>query len=258
MSSPPPPVLYEETEGTARITLNRPRRGNALSPSLLRGVLEAVDAAEASPSVRAVVLGASGRFFCTGMDLSAEAQREVRGDTAAFTALFLKACERLRSLSKPLVASVQGPALGGGIVLIFLADVRLMAPAAYVQFSEARRGLVPAMISTFIVPQLGAFRSRELFMTGRRVPADELLRMGALTAVGAVDALVPEYCAHLLASAPRASAACKRLVAFVDSHAHEDNVREARRVFAECVRGDEARYGTECFRARATPDWSKL
>ena len=257
------PVLYREQGGVAHITLNRPRRGNAMNMAVVEGVVAAVERAEAAASVRVVVLAGAGKYFCTGMDLSASAQRGVRGDTAAFTAAFLGMCGRLQAMAKPLVARVHGPALGGGIVLLFLADVRLMAHDAYLQFSEAKRGLVPAMISTFIVPQIGAFHARELFLTGRRLPAARCDRLGMLTEVASppgrtLDGLVGEYCAHLLSSAPRASAACKRLVDFVAAHGHAENLEEARRVFSDCVRGDEAKYGTQCFREKRQPDWSTL
>jgi methylglutaconyl-CoA hydratase len=105
---------------------------------------------------------------------------------------------------------------GGGVVLVFLADVRIFSPTAWIQFSEVKRGLLPAMISCYIVPSLGPFLSKELMITGRRVDAKRCYEMGFVTAVGGSEEefhqLCNQYIGMIKTSAPEAVRMCKELV----------------------------------------------
>lgn len=96
-------------------------------------------------------------YPCAGMDLSGQNQKAMGTDAAKKASAFVDFCNLLKNYPLPVIARVNGPALGGGAVLLFLADVRIMVETAYVQFAEVKRGLLPAMISCFIVPSLGMY-----------------------------------------------------------------------------------------------------
>jgi enoyl-CoA hydratase/carnithine racemase len=118
------------------------------------------------------------------------------------------------------------------------------------------------MISTFIVPQLGPFLSKELFLTGRTVQPHRAVAYGFVTAVAAdtaaLDVLTRQYCDMLLDSAPRAMALVKALVDFETTHSRAENLVEAQRVFSVCMHSDEAKHGLAAFRRRQKPNWSVI
>lgn len=184
VSNTPHSVLYAVESHVARIVMNRPTKGNAFNPEMILAMQEAFRRAVQDADVRAILLTGAGKYFCTGMDLSSSNQDSLNQggkDSQIGSAGFIDLCNQIRDCPKPVVAAINGPVMGGGNGLLFCCDIRLAPPNAWFQFSEVKRGLVPAMISTFIVPQLGLFHSRELFITGRRLPAARALQIGFLT-----------------------------------------------------------------------------
>ncbi|ELR17110.1 enoylCoA hydratase/isomerase, putative [Acanthamoeba castellanii str. Neff] len=168
--------------------------------------------------------------------------------------------ERFRNCTKPLIARINGPALGGGWGLVFTADIRVATKDAWFWFAEVKRGLVPAIISAYIVPQIGAFRAKEYMLTGKKMSAQKAYELGFVSALveneQELDAKVNEYVEELLSSAPTAMADIKHLVNHVSSHSHEDNLNEVEKVFGKMVHSEEALYGMSCFAQKKKPDWA--
>ncbi|KAJ3075193.1 hypothetical protein HDU98_008919 [Podochytrium sp. JEL0797] len=129
------------------LSLNNPKRANALTSQMCNQLLEALDAAEKDPSVRVVVLTGEGKYFSAGMDLA----RASDGSNAPFDAA-MAVFRRIKDFPKPTIGRVNGPALGGGVGLLFSTDIRIAVDHAFIQLAEVKRGLIPAIISLVIVP----------------------------------------------------------------------------------------------------------
>ncbi|KAG0250233.1 EnoyL-CoA hydratase [Actinomortierella ambigua] len=266
-------VLYSTQGAVATITLNRPKRGNALSSDMvtLFGLL--VQRAIDDPAVRVIVVTANGKYFCTGMDLTGgggvsshanntylgnEKEETKEEETATTPSLF----QLLRKAPKPTIAKINGPALGGGVGIVFACNIRVVHPSAYFSMPEVHRGLIPAMISEVIVPQLGPFLSKQYMLTGERVPADEALRVGFVSAVvgkedDALDKKTQEYLDLLLQGGPGALRDVKALVDVIDSRGGdpEASSKYVREAFVKMVTSEEAAHGIGAFASRKKPNW---
>ncbi|KAF9585690.1 EnoyL-CoA hydratase [Lunasporangiospora selenospora] len=251
-------VLYSKQGAVATITLNRPKRGNALSGTLVNLFLDILNGAIDDPSVRVIVITGNGKYFCTGMDLTPQGDTSSATDPVAMTQSMFSALSRS---PKPTIARVNGPALGGGVGIFFSCNFRIAQSSAYFSMPEVHRGLIPALISEVIVPQLGAFRSKQYMLSGERVTAQEGYRVGFVTAVvedqEALDRAVQEYVNLLLMGGPNAMRNIKDLVDAVDSRGGDPTftpqyVREA---FGKMITSDEAAHGIGAFASREKPNW---
>jgi methylglutaconyl-CoA hydratase len=205
-------ALRIEQEGPVlRIALARPERRNAFDAALIAELADAfADVGEA----RAVVLAGEGESFCAGADVewqrsSIDLSYEENVEDAARLYRMLRAVD---SCPAPVVARVQGFALGGGSGLVACADVAVASPQAVFGFSEVRLGIIPAVISPFVLAKIGA-AARRYFLTGERFGADTALRIGLVNEVAAdLDEAVERVVAELLAGGPEAVRAAKKLI----------------------------------------------
>ncbi|PYU10058.1 MAG: enoyl-CoA hydratase [Acidobacteria bacterium] len=190
----------------AAITLNRPEKRNAISTEMIEELLAALEEAEASPA-RVVILTGAGKAFCSGMDLDALAALASKRMARMF--------RRLWSYSKPLIAAVNGPAIAGGCGIATLCDFTLAVPEAKFGYTEVRIGFIPAIVSVFLIRQIGEKRARDLLLTGRIFDAEEAQRMGLVTEVVSREELMDiarELAGALVAASPTSLARTKRLL----------------------------------------------
>ena len=190
-------ILHEVVDGVLTITLDRPEKLNAFTPTMMRELIDAFDRADADDAVRAVIVTGAGRAFCAGADLSggggtfdntARDTLETHRDGGGLVAL------RIFESKKPVIAAINGPAVGVGITMTLPMDVRLASTAARMGFVFARRGIVPEACSSWFLPRVvGISRAAEWVYTGRIFSAEEAL------AGGLVSRIVPP--ADLLATA---------------------------------------------------------
>src|SRR5919197_5097333 len=184
-------ILLEVSEGVAVVTLNRPERLNAYTPTMGRELAEAFAACDADDAVRAIVVTGAGRAFCAGADLArggASFDREAAGEYRATPPD--RPWEKPRraivpwDVRKPIIAAIDGPAVGVGATLPLQWDIRLAGESARIGFVFVRRGVVPEALSTWIMPRLvGMARAAELLLTGRIVDAREALALGIVSRV---------------------------------------------------------------------------
>jgi enoyl-CoA hydratase/carnithine racemase len=191
-------IRYEVGEGIATITLNRPEKLNAVTSALIQELIAAFEAADGDDAVRVVIVTGAGRAFCAGADLSAgtqtfdgarrgrpQADGEHR-DGGGLVAL------RIYDLKKPVIAAINGPAVGFGITMTLPMDIRIASSEARIGFVFARRGVVPEACSTWFLPRLvGLQRAAEWVYTGRVFDAAEALAGGLVSRVVAPAALLP-------------------------------------------------------------------
>lgn len=194
----PTQIAYEVAAGVATITLDRPDQLNAFTPTMQEELIAAFDAADADPEVRAVVVTGRGRAFCAGADLSQAGGETFAGggeghrDGGGLVTL------RMFRSTKPVIAAINGAAVGVGATMTLPMDVRLAADTARIGFVFARRGITPEAASSWFLPRIvGISRALEWTMTGRILPAAEALEGGLLRSVHPADELLPA--AHALA-----------------------------------------------------------
>jgi methylglutaconyl-CoA hydratase len=231
-----------------RVTLARPERRNAFDAELIAELTEAfADVGDA----RAVVLAGEGPSFCAGADI--EWQRsaiDLSYDENVGDAMRLyRMCETIDRCPAPVVARVQGFALGGGSGLVACSDVAVAAPDTSFGFSEVKLGIIPAVISPFVLPKLGA-HARRYFLTGERFDADTALRIGLVEEVAPdLDAAVDRLLAELLSSGPQAAREAKRLIR------ERPQGEQTAQIAARLRAGDEGQEGLRAFLEHRTASW---
>jgi methylglutaconyl-CoA hydratase len=248
-------ALRVERDGdVVRVTLARPEVRNAFDAGLITELAEAfVDVGKA----RAVLLAGEGQSFSAGADVEwmrAAADLSYDENLADATAL-RRMLEGIDGCPAPVVARVQGHALGGGCGLVACSDVVVAADDAVFAFSEVKLGIVPAVISPFALAKIGRSAARRYFVTGERFGAATALRLGLVHEVvpaAELDAAVERVLAELRSAGPRAARAAKRLVL----DAPLDGQETARRI-AERRTSAEGQEGLRAFLERRRPSWSE-
>src|SRR3989440_466847 len=204
-------VRIERDGGVLRITLAKPERRNAFDAEL---IAELYDAFADVGDARAVVLAGDGPSFCAGADVEWQrASIDLSYQENVEDALRLyRMCERVDRCPAPVVARVHGYALGGGSGLVACADIAVAARDATFGFSEVKLGIVPAVISPFVLPKIGA-HARRYFLTGERFDAETALRIGLVHEIaGDLDHAVAQVVGELLTAGPHAVREAKRLI----------------------------------------------
>jgi len=190
-------ILYSVSDSILTITLNRPDRLNAFTERMCRELLDALDRADGDDAVRVVIFTGAGRAYCAGADLGsggdtfdspargrAESIAEHRDGGGLVTL-------RIYDLKKPVIAAINGPAVGVGVTMTLPMDVRLASTAARMGFVFARRGITPEACSSWFLPRVvGMSRATEWVYTGRVFPAEEALAGGLVSRVVAPDELL--------------------------------------------------------------------
>jgi methylglutaconyl-CoA hydratase len=226
--------------GVLTVTLADEENRNALSSALVGELVTALDAADADPAVRVVVLTNSGRVFCAGADLSERSS----GDKPRVKVDAADLFSRFRRSPKVYVGRIAGHCVAGGMGLAAAMDLSVAIDDAKFGFTEVRRGLAPAMISVLCLPRMRPADAARLGLVNRAVPADEL------------DDVVDGFVADLLAGGPDALAATKQLLVRVPGMPIEEAFAWTAELSAELFRSDEAQEGMRAFLEKRSPDWA--
>lgn len=254
-------LVERDARGVARVILNRPELHNAFNETLIAQLTEALETLGADPTVRIVILGAAGKSFSAGADLNwmkamaSYGEAENLADARALARLM----RTLDRLPKPTLARVQGSAFGGGVGLIACCDMAVAVESASFSLSEVRLGLIPAVISPYVVAAMGERAARRWFLTAERFPAAEAWRNGLVHEVveeGQLDAQIESIVRSLLANGPGAVAEAKDLIFAVGRRPLEDAVIEdtARRI-ARLRAGPEGKEGVAAFLDKRRAAW---
>lgn len=250
-----------DADGRATLTLNRPEVANAFDERLIAALRQTLHEVEADDRVRVVVLQGSGSHFCAGADL-AMMRRAAAAEASANQADALALGELLQTLdrlAKPTVALVRGAAYGGGIGLVAACDIVLAADTARFCFSEVRLGLIPAVISPYVVAAIGPRATRRYFLSAERFDAAEARRLGLVHETSSPEKLGQSAAAlidSLLDNGPEAMAAAKRLVAqVVWAPIGEELIADTAGRLAERRASAEGREGLAAFLEKRPPSW---
>ncbi|MEW5888521.1 MAG: enoyl-CoA hydratase/isomerase family protein [Pseudomonadota bacterium] len=255
-------VLVEVDRGVGIVTLNRPDRHNAFDDALIAELTGALEDVRHDRRVRVVVLSSTGKSFCAGADLNwmkraagyspEESQRDA-----------MNLANLLRSLGempKPTVARVQGPAYGGGVGLVAACDIAIATFDAQFALSEVKLGIIPAVISPYVIAAIGERKARRYMLTAERFSAAEGYRIGLLHEIvpgeEELDEAIGEIVNSLLACSPNAQGECKALIKAVANKPIDDAVvADTAARIARVRASDEGREGMAAFLEKRKPSW---
>jgi methylglutaconyl-CoA hydratase len=244
------------------ITMNRAEKHNAFDDVIIHDLTEALRAMEAEDGVRVVVLSAAGKSFSAGADLhwmrrmASFSKEENRRDAMGLAALM----RTLAHLRKPTVARVQGAAYGGGVGLVACCDVAVASNKATFSFSEARLGLIPAVISPYVIAAIGERAARRYFLTAERFDAAEAWRLGLVhelaTTEGDLDEKVGRIVDALLAGSPAAHRESKELIRAVAARpVTSELIQDTADRIARLRSSPEGREGISAFLEKRRASW---
>jgi methylglutaconyl-CoA hydratase len=254
-------ILVTDVDRVRMITLNRPERRNAMTPEMQRELIQAMEEAAAS-NCSVVVFAGAGDAFCAGLDLSAlqgmndKSAAEHTEDAERIARLF----RTLYELPKPTIAAVHGAAIAGGTGLATMCDFTLAVPGAKFGYTEVKIGFVPAVVSAFLVLQIGEKPARDLLLTGRIFTSEEAARLGLVNEVVDAEKLTArtlELVGMLRANSPEAMAATKRLLRAQNKAWLDMALAEALAANAEARGTHDFREGVAAFLEKRKPVWGR-
>ncbi|CAM3748780.1 enoyl-CoA hydratase/isomerase family protein [Polaromonas hydrogenivorans] len=258
--------MYETLEiehngPVATIWMNRPEVFNAFNEQLIADLSDACSVLDADQTVRVVVLAGRGRHFSAGADLNWMKRASAYGEAENLedSRRFARMLHALSEMSKPTIARVQGAALGGGTGLAAACDMAVASADAVFSTSEVKFGIIPSVISPYVLRAIGPRHALRYFQSAERISADRALLIGLVSEVTPVDALdagIATLIDALIAGAPQAQKAAKDLIAAVNGRTIDDVVIEetAQRIARQRAT-DEARDGIVAFLEKRTPAW---
>jgi methylglutaconyl-CoA hydratase len=253
-------ILTLAYEGAvALVTLNRPDKRNAISYELIDELLRVLRDVNASDASILILTGA-GKAFCSGMDLdnlraiTSRSEQENLADSQSMARMF----RTLYEFPKVTIAAVNGPAIAGGCGLATLCDFTLASTDAKFGYTEVRIGFIPAIVSAFLVRQVGEKQARDLLLTGRIIGAEEAYRLGLATEMVPPEQLLQrarELAADLLQNSPASLLATKRLLSNYSVAPLNDQLAAAVQENARIRTTDDFREGVNSFLEKRKPNW---
>jgi methylglutaconyl-CoA hydratase len=253
-------LILSESEGIALLTLNRPDKRNAISYELIADLQKALEAVEKSASQVLIITGA-GKAFSSGMDL--ENLKSLIGrtpeqnveDSRTMAQLF----RSIYDFPKPTIAAVNGAAIAGGTGIATICDFTLATQEAKFGYTEVRIGFVPAIVSNFLVRQVGEKHARDLLLTGRIFSADEALRLGLVNEIVDPDRLLPrayELARTLMENSPASLRATKELLSQTVNEELDRGLETSIEENARIRQTHDFREGINAFLEKRKPRWS--
>jgi methylglutaconyl-CoA hydratase len=251
-----------DADGNATVVLNRPEVHNAFDPEMVDALTATLRKLESDDKVRAIVITGAGASFCAGADIeymkkSARFSREQNADNARATALML---QTLHGLEKPTVACVRGAARGGGVGLVSACDIAIAERGATFRLSEVKLGIVPAMISPFVIAAIGERHAHRFMLSGEEFDSAEAFRIGLVHDIceePELNALVGRMLANLYSSGPKAVVSAKKLIAEVAGARVDDALMDKLSQRIAGIRTTpEAQEGLSAFLEKRKTAWS--
>ncbi|MBW3564686.1 MAG: enoyl-CoA hydratase/isomerase family protein [Acidobacteria bacterium] len=251
-----------EREGVVTIELQRPEVHNAFNDTLIREMLELFDGFDGRDDLRAVVLRGSGKNFCAGADLNWMASmvdydrsQNIR-DSAGLAKMFAS----INESPIPVIGRVHGAAIGGGVGLVAVCDVVIAEKGAKFGLSEVKLGILPAVISPYVIRKIGETHARALFLTGERFDSERALRIGLVHTIVEgdenLDQAVEDTVANLRTSGPQAVRECKRLIEHVAHSELAEAIPYTIEAIADRRTSEEGQAGMKAFLKKEKAPWA--
>jgi len=257
-------IIVEMTaQEVASVTLNRPHRLNAFDDEMIAQLQQSLDELSVNDGVKVLLLRANGKSFSAGADLNWMHRMGAftREQNIADARLLARLMQTLNTFNKPTIAVVQGAAFGGAVGLIACCDIALATPQAKFSLSEVRLGLIPAVISPYVIAAIGQRQARRYFQTAEIFDAQRAKSIGLLHEVvdeAQLDDVLQQLLIDLRQAAPQALSEVKKLMATVAAVPVTDDLIEYTvQAIAERRSSAEARQGLDAFLNKQKPDWLK-
>ena len=253
-------LLVEPADGVLNVTLNRPDVHNAFNDELIAEAIDLFSSIDTA-ATRVVVLKGTGKNFCAGADLNwmSRMVSYTREENVRDSAQLAKMYAILNECPVPVVGRIQGAAIGGGVGLVAVCDVAIAMSDAKFGLSEVKLGILPAVISPYVIAKIGETHARALFLTGERFEAERALRIGLVHRVvdttEQLDGAVYETVTQLKTSGPEAVRECKKLIAHVASHDLIDAIPYTIDAIATRRTSDEGQEGMRAFLEKGLASW---
>jgi Enoyl-CoA hydratase/carnithine racemase len=253
-------ITLQDTGGMALVTLNRPEKRNAVSYELIEDLLKALEQVRSSSAQVLIVTGA-GKAFCSGMDLdnlkalTGRTQEQNVEDSRTMARLF----RSIYDFPKPTIAAVNGAAIAGGTGIATICDFTLAAPDAKFGYTEVRIGFVPAIVSNFLVRQIGEKQARDLLLTGRIFAADEAHKLGLVNEIVDADRLLPrayELARSLMENSPASLRVTKKLLSQIVNAELDRSLNVSIEENARVRQTHDFKEGITAFLEKRKPRWS--
>jgi methylglutaconyl-CoA hydratase len=246
----------------AHVTLERPDVRNAFNAALISELHGACEELDADPGVRAIVLRGAGKTFCGGADVSwmrasLDLSRDENVEDARAMSRMFRALDRI---SKPVIGSIHGAALGGGAGLVACCDVAIASAETLFGFTETKLGIMPAVISPFVLAKIGRSHARALALTGERFDAARALAIGlvheTVPDAAALEAAVARILREVASASPTGVAATKALFATVAESPYDETLETTAQAIATQRTSAEGQDGLRAFLEKRTPAWA--
>lgn len=258
-------LIHESKGDVAELRLNRPDVHNAFNETLIQELTDTFHAISADDDIRIVVLGGEGKSFCAGADLNwmgkmkAYSMEQNVEDSRKLAEMF----HTINACPKPVIGRVQGAAMGGGVGLVAVCDYVVAAQDAKFGLTEVQLGLIPAVISPFVVAKMGESHARAWFLSGNRFGAEQALRMNLIHETVAdsesLHGRVGDVVRGFLRAAPNAVREAKKLIADVQALQGDSDglITHTSRVIARLRVSDEGQEGMDALLNKTKPSWNK-
>lgn len=259
-------LLLVQDAGILTVTLNRPRKRNAMNMQLVEELMAVFDAIADDRGIRAVILRGAEGNFCSGGDISGMNKDAVSEEDAArvtweFNRIFGRMITRANRAPQVLVTLLEGAVLGGGFGLACISDIAIADKQAKFAMPETGLGIIPAQIAPFVVSRIGLTQARRLALLGERIDGEEAHRLGIVHYLthgpDEMQARLDEVIAKLRRCAPNANAVTKQLMLDVGKVELEQLLDRAADDFCAAMRGDEGQQGTLAFMEKRLPPWAE-
>ena len=255
------PLQTDIKDHVATLRMNRPDVHNAFDDALIAALTVEMVRLEQLPAVRVIVLAANGKSFSAGADLNwmRRMAKYSRTDNLRDAEALAGLMRTLAGISKPTIARVQGAAFGGGVGLVACCDIAIASSDATFSLSEVRLGLIPSVISPYVIAAIGEREARRYFLTAERFDAVEARRIGLVhevTDAAALDATIARIVGHLLKGGPQALGAAKKLIADVSRRPMDEKLAKETASRIASIRVErEGQEGLAAFLDKRAPDW---
>lgn len=256
-----PSILVDRQGSILRLTLNRPDVRNAFDEEMIASLTAAAAVAADDPTLRAVVLTGAGQAFCAGADLGwmSKAVAYSYRDNLSDAEDLARMLERLDTLPMPVIGRVQGAAIGGGVGLTAICDIVIAAEDTVFALSEVKLGILPAVISPYVISKIGVSAARELFLAGSRFSATRAREIGLVHEVlpaAELDVAVDRRLSDVFAAGPRAITAAKALIREIAGESPKDVIGFTTNSIAVQRVSAEGQEGILAFLEKRKPGWA--
>ncbi len=258
-------LIIAEEGGVLSITINRPRKRNAMNGDVVGGIMQTFSAIEESREIRAVVLRGAEGHFCSGGDISGmketSSAEEAQKQAWEFNRVFGRMCTQVNRAPQVVITCLEGAVLGGGFGLACISDVAIADVNAKFGMPETGLGIIPAQIAPFVVMRIGLTRARQLALLGERFNGEVALAQGLVHYLTdgpeAMQAQLDDVLAKLRRCAPNATAVTKQLLLDVGSVPLEQLLDRASDDFSAAINSPEGAEGTAAFVEKRKPEWAQ-